>query len=162
MTTSRAARGDDAREIMRVPLALIHSNPERARASFSRESVERLAESIRLHGQLTPLLVREAGGGEYVLIAGERRLRALKALNRGCAEAVALTGSPCDCALIALVENMQREALHSLDVAAACRSILDRFPITQERLAASLSCSPSALANRLRLLKLPESVQARN
>ena len=160
MTTSRDARGGEAREITRIPLARIHSDPERARANVSREGIERLAESIRLHGQLTPLLVREAGSGEYVLIARERRLRALKALNRGWAEAIALTGSACDCALIALVENMQREALHYLDIAAACRSILDRFPITQERLAASLSCSPSALANRLRLLRLPESVQA--
>ena len=149
----------ERRAIARIPLSRIHSAPDRPRREFPEESIEQLSESIRLHGQLSPLLVRQIGEGEYQLVAGERRLRALATLNRGRAEAIVLTGSDCDCALIALVENMQREALHFLDIATACRRILDRYPITQERLAASLSVSPSALANRLRLLKLPESVQ---
>lgn len=140
--------------IVRVPLSHIHPDDALPRQGVCEESVARLAESMRLHGQLSPLLVRERGGGEYQLIAGARRLLALKLLNRTQADAIVLTGSACDCALIALVENLQREPLHFLDVAAACRSLLDRYPITQERLAASLSCSPSALANRLRLLRL--------
>ena len=134
--------------------------PDRPRRAFAEDSIAALAESIRLHGLLSPLLVRRLEGGDYRLIAGERRLRALALLGRQWADAIVLSGSACDCALIALVENLQREALHYLDVAAACRRILDRHPITQERLAASLSCSPSALANRLRLLKLPPEVRA--
>ena len=145
--------------IVRVPLSRISPDPALPRRNITEASVERLAESMRLHGQLSPLLVRE-DGGQYRLIAGARRLRALQLLNRGWADAIVLTGSECDCALIALVENLQRESLHFLDVAAACKRILDRYPITQERLAASLSCSPSALANRLRLLRLPENVQS--
>ncbi len=146
--------------LSRVPLSQIRSDPDRPRRQFPRESIEALAESIRLHGLLTPLLVRQIGPGRYRLVAGERRLRALALLNRTYADAIVLTDDACDCALIALVENLQRESLHFLDVAEACRQILDRFPITQERLAASLSCSPSALANRLRLLKLPDAVRA--
>ena len=70
-----------------------------------------------------------------------------------------LDSGECDGALIALVENLQREALHYLDEAEACRRILDQHPITQEKLAASLSMSPSALANKLRLLRLPAPVR---
>lgn len=151
---------DSPRAVERVPLSQIQSSPDRPRSAFPEASIERLAQSIRLHGQLSPLLVSRQGDGRYQLIAGERRLRALIHLNRAWAEAIVLTGSACDRALIALVENLQREPLHYLDVAAACRQILDRYPITQERLAASLSCSPSALANRLRLLRLPPPVQA--
>lgn len=147
------------RTATRLPLSQILPSPDRPRGELSEESIRRLAESIRLHGLLSPLLVRQVSDGEYRLVAGERRLRALESLNRGWAEVIVLTGSDCDCALVALVENLQREALHFLDVAEACRRILDRYPITQERLAAGLSVSPSALANRLRLLKLPESVR---
>lgn len=150
----------DSRIIVRVPLSHILESPDRPRRACPDDSIARLAESIRLHGLLSPLLVRRVSDGRYELVAGSRRLRALRLLNRSWAEAIVLEGSPCDCALIALVENLQREQLHYLDVAVACRTILDRFPITQERLAASLAVSPSALANRLRLLRLPEPVQA--
>ena len=147
------------RSVIRLPLSAIHSNPFRPRGCIPEDSIEQLAQSIRLHGLLSPLLARSVGNGCYELISGERRLRALRLLNREWAEVVVLSGDACDLALIALVENLQRQQLHFLDVAAACRRILDSHPITQERLAAGLSCSPSALANRLRLLKLPESVQ---
>lgn len=153
-------KSQPARGLTRVPVRSVRPNPDQPRRGFSPESIAQLAESIRVHGLLSPLLVRVAGGGRYQLIAGERRLRALKLLNCQWAEAIVLDGSDCDCALIALVENLQREDLHYLDVAAACRRILNEQPITQEKLAAGLSCSPSALANRLRLLKLPEAVQS--
>lgn len=154
-TTPRAA----GRAVARIPIESILPNPVQPRRQVADESVARLAESIRRHGQLSPLLVRGAGAGRYELIAGQRRLRALEALGRRHADAIVLSASDCDSALIALVENLQREQLHFLDEAEACRAILDAHPITQERLAASLSVSPSALANRLRLLKLPPRVR---
>ena len=147
------------RAVLRVPLRSILLNPGQPRRRFAPETIAELAESIRLHGLLSPLLVRGLGGGKYQLIAGERRLRALESLGRTQAEVIALPAGEGDCAVIALVENLQREDLHYLDVAAACRRILDEQPITQERLAASLGCSAPALANRLRLLKLPQPVQ---
>ena len=154
-----ASRASD-RAVVRIPVEAIRVNPHQPRRQFAREAVEELAASIRHHGLLSPLLVRRRDGGEYELIAGERRLRALVFLERRFAEAIVLSVNDCECALIALVENIQREQLHFLDEAEACRRILDAYPITQEKLAASLSCSPSALANRLRLLKLPEEVRA--
>ncbi len=148
-----------ARAVIRVPLRSILLNPGQPRRHFDPETIDGLAESIRQHGLLSPLLVRGLGGGQYQLVAGERRLRALESLGRGWAEAIALPAGDGDCAVIALVENLQREDLHYLDMAAACRRILDEQAVTQERLAASLGCSASALANRLRLLKLPPRVQ---
>ena len=148
----------DRRAIMSIPLSSIHLSPDRPRREISEESIRQLADSIRLHGLLSPLLVCH-NAGVYQLVAGERRLRALMLLKRSRVEVVVLSCSPCDRELIALVENLQREQLHYLDVAAACRRILDRYPITQERLAAGLSCSPSALNNRLRLCRLSPAVQ---
>lgn len=152
------APGQGERRIERIPIERIAPNPAQPRRECDEASIAALAESIRRHGQLTPILVR-AEGTRYALIAGQRRLKALERLGRSRAEAVVLSSGECDSALIALVENMQREALHFLDEAEACRRILDRYPITQERLAASLSMSAPALANRLRLLKLPEPVR---
>ena len=147
------------RAIARIPLDAIRPNPTQPRRHLTPESVQQLAESIRRHGQLSPVLVRRSGD-QYELIAGQRRVKALRLLGRAQAEAVVLSTGDCDSALIALVENLQREALNYLDEAEACRHILDSHPITQERLAQSLSMSPSALANRLRLLKLSEAVQS--
>ena len=95
------------------------------------------------------------------LLAGleEKGVRALTLLGRTSAEAIVLSAYDSDCALLALVENLQREDLHYLDEAEAYRSILDRSAVTQEHLAKALCLSPSALANRLRLLKLPDAVR---
>lgn len=148
------------RAVLRVPIQDIRLNPRQPRRQLQPESIAALAESIRRYGLLSPLLVRPLPNGGYELIAGERRLRALMRLERTHAEVIVTEADDCGSALMALVENLQREDLHYLDAAAACRRILESQPITQERLAASLSCSPSALANRLRLLKLPPEVQA--
>ena len=147
------------RAVVRLPIDQIRPNPRQPRRRTDEASIARLAESIRLHGQLSPILVRTDDRGHYQLIAGQRRLSALKRLGRSQVDAVVLEAGDFDSALIALVENLQREALHYLDEAEALRGILNGYPVTQERLAASLSVSPSALANRLRLLKLPESVR---
>lgn len=160
LNKSQPVPRSDARVVSRVPVRRIHAGPDQPRRNFPEESIAQLAESIRRHGLLSPLLVRAEPDGNYRLIAGERRLRALKLLGRPWAEVILLADGDCECALIALVENLQREELHFLDMAAACRQILDTQPITQQQLAAGLSMSPSALANRLRLLKLPEDVQA--
>ena len=144
----------------RIEIRRIRPDDAQPRRSFDEASLRELAESIRRYGLLSPLLVRRAGRGEYMLIAGERRLRALRMLGRETADAIVLDAVDGDCALIALIENLQREDLHFLDEAEACRKILVRQGLTQEQLAAALSKSPSALANLLRLLKLPKSVRA--
>ena len=159
MKPSSAPRPPE-RAVQRIPLRSILPRPYQPRQSFSEESIASLAESIRLHGLLTPLLVRRIDAEQYELIAGERRLRALDLLGRTHADAIVLSAYDRDCALLALIENLQRENLHYLDEAAAYRRILDEHDVTQEQLAQTLSLSASALANRLRLLKLPGAVRA--
>lgn len=154
-----AAPRASERAIVRIPLGDIAPSPYQPRRAFSESSIAELAESIRQHGLLTPLLVRRVGADRYELIAGERRLRALRLLGRAFAEAIVLSAFDPDCALLALVENLQRENLHYLDEAEAFRAILDRESVTQDALAKSLSISPSALANRLRLLRLSDPVR---
>lgn len=147
------------RRIARIELSRIAPASHQARRSFDAQQLESLADSIRSFGLLTPLLVRRKGEG-FELIAGERRLRALKLLGYSHAEAIITSAFDRDCALMGMVENLQREELHFLDAAEACRHILRRYELTQEELAACLGKSPSALANLLRLMKLDKSVRS--
>ena len=146
--------------ISRIPMESIAASPFQPRQCFDEKAICELAESIRQHGLLSPLLVRRINANQYELIAGERRLRALQFLQLTHAEAIVLSAFDGECAQLALVENLQREDLHFLDEAEAFRSILDGYSLTQEQLAQRLSISPSALANRLRLLKLADDVRA--
>ncbi|MBQ8507503.1 MAG: ParB/RepB/Spo0J family partition protein [Clostridia bacterium] len=146
-------------KIIRIPIDRISPSPYQPRRAFDEAAIAALAESIRRFGLLSPLLVRRKTAGEYELIAGERRLRALQRLQCAHADAIILSAYDRDCALIGLIENLEREDLHFLDEARACRRIIDEQGLGREELAQILNCSPSALANRLRLLKLPEAVQ---
>lgn len=152
-------RTANEKRIIRIELGRITPSPYQARRQFDETQLRALADSIRRHGLLCPLLVRRSGDG-YELIAGERRLRALRLLGRTHAEAVVTAAFDRDCALLGLVENLQREQLHFLDEAEACRRILREHRLTQEELAAALSRSPSALNNLLRLLRLDNDVRA--
>lgn len=152
--------GGADRRIARIELSRIAASPYQPRRSIDDASVQELAESIRRFGLLSPLLVRRCTAGEFELIAGERRLRAMKLLGWTHADAIVLSAYDRDCVLIGLIENLEREDLHYLDEAEACRRILHEHGLTQEELASVLSMSPSALANRLRLLRL--SVETRS
>lgn len=131
----------------------------RARRSFDEDELRQLAESIRRYGLLNPLLVRKSGSN-YELIAGERRLLALQMLGCSHAEVIVTAAFDRDCALMGLIENLQREELHFLDLADACRRILREHGLSREELAAGLCKSPSALANLLRLLKLDREARS--
>lgn len=145
--------------MVRVELSQLSSDPQGARRGDSGAELRALAASIAEHGLLVPLAVRKVGRG-YAVVAGERRLRALRLLGWKSAPCVLVTADDLESRLMALVENIQRQELHYLDEAEACRAILREHGLTQEELARRLGRSPSALANRLRLLKLPESVRA--
>ena len=147
------------RRVCRLPLSSIAPSPYQPRRCFDEEELRSLADSIRRFGLLSPLLVRRCEGS-YELIAGERRLRAMELLGWSHTDAIISAAPDRDCALVGLIENLQREDLHFLDEAEACRRILRDHGLTQEDLAASLGKSPSALANLLRLLKLSRSVRA--
>lgn len=144
--------------IRRIAMDAIAPNPNRSRRRVSAESVRALAESIRRHGQLSPVLVRAVGEG-YELISGQRRMKALKLLGRTHVEAVVLAANDCDSAILALSANMHRLPPHWLDEAEACRQILDNYPITFEQLVESLSLRPSELADSMKLLRLPPRVR---
>ncbi len=143
---------------MQIPITDIRPNPEQPRRGFEPASLQELADSIRMHGILQPLLVREGLAG-YELIAGERRLRA--------AEIVGLTEVPVivhpgsggrleERLELALVENLQRTDLNPMEEARAMQRLLRDFGLTQEALAERLGKNPVTIAQRVRLLGLPE------
>lgn len=160
MSTPNLLCNPAERRIVRIALDRILTGAGQPRSSFDEASIANLAASIRRFGLLSPLLLRRRSADEYELIAGERRLRALKLLGCAEADAIVLRAYDRDCALIALIENLEREELHFLDEAEACRRILSEHGLTQEELAAVLSRSPSALANQLRLLRLDAAVRS--
>jgi ParB family chromosome partitioning protein len=145
---------------MQIPISEVRPNPEQPRRSFETESLRELADSIRLHGVLQPLLVREGMDG-FELIAGERRLRA--------AELAGLTEVPVivhptsggrreERLELALVENLQRTDLNAIEEARAMQRLLREFGLTQEAVAERLGKSRVAVANIVRLLGLPEQI----
>jgi len=153
----RRMRG--GRQLTRVKISEIAPNPAQPRRSFSENAIVELAGSIRRYGLLSPVIVRRTENG-YELIAGERRLRALKLLGEEETDAAVMTACDRESALIALVENVQRENLSFFEEAEAYQALMTEQGMSREELAGRLSRSPSAVANRLRLLKLPASVRA--
>lgn len=147
------------RQVLDLPVTAIRPNPRQPRRDFPPEELAELARSIAQVGVLQPLSVRRTPAG-WELIAGERRLRA--------AQQAGLTRVPClpmeadgdTSAVLALVENLQRQDLTVWEEAAALRQLIDRHHLSQEEAAARVGKSQSAVANKLRLLKLPEDVIA--
>ena len=142
-----------------VPVTDIVANPDQPRRRFEPEALAALAESIRRHGLLQPLVVRRAGQG-YELIAGERRLRAARQAGLAEVPVVVREADPPERLELALIENLQREELTPLEEAEAYRQLIEVYGLTQEEIAQQVGKSRPAVANALRLLALPESVKA--
>ncbi|HEY8391500.1 MAG TPA: ParB/RepB/Spo0J family partition protein [Capillibacterium sp.] len=149
---------EDLQSTLEIPLAEIEINPDQPRRNFDPESLQELAESIKIHGVLQPLLVRKKDLG-YQLIAGERRLRAAKLAGLERVPVIIKDLDDRTVMEIALVENLQREDLNPLEEAQAYRRLLDEFNLTQEEVAKAVGKSRSAIANTVRLLQLPEAIQ---
>ena len=142
-----------------IPLGRIRPNPQQPRRSFDEEGLAELAASIRSCGILQPLTVRRAGEG-YELVAGERRLRAARIAGlREVPCLVALVGEE-DSALLALMENLQRRDLDCWEEAQAIARMISRYGLSQEEAARRLGRAQPTVANKLRLLRLPEDVRA--
>ena len=139
--------------VLTLPIAEIRANPAQPRRLFGEERLRELAESIRLHGILQPLTVRSTEDG-WELVAGERRLRAARMAGLSAVPCLPVTMDDDQSALMALVENLQREDLHYLEEAGAIAAYLKRTGLTQEEAAEKLGRSSSAVANKLRLLRL--------
>lgn len=142
-----------------IPLGRIRPNPQQPRRSFDEEGLAELAASIRSCGILQPLTVRRAGDG-YELVAGERRLRAARIAGlREVPCLVAQVGEE-DSALLALMENLQRRDLDCWEEAQAIARLISRYGLSQEEAARRLCRAQPTVANKLRLLRLPEDVRA--
>ena len=129
------------------------------RRNFNDDALQNLADSIKVHGVLQPLLVRPTKRGKYEIIAGERRWRAAQIAQIHDVPVVSLDFTNKEAAEISLIENLQREDLSPIEEALGYQKLIDEFGHTQEDLAKQLSKSRSQIANILRLLKLPESVK---
>ena len=141
-----------------LPLQRIEPRQEQPRTQFEQEAIDDLAESIREHGVLSPILVRSLDNGYYQIIAGERRWRAARVAGLSEAPVRIVTADDKNALEIALVENLQREDLSPIEEARGYRSLMDDFSMTQEDVARRVSKSRPAIANALRLLSLPSEL----
>jgi len=152
------APGEGAREI---PIELVHRNPDQPRRHFSEAEIGELEASIRDKGVLQPILVRPSPktAGEYEIVAGERRWRAAQQAGLTAIPALIRVLDDDKAFEIAVVENVQREDLNAMEEAQAYASLMRRMAYTQDKAATAVGKSRSHVANTLRLLQLPESVQ---
>ncbi|MBO5604982.1 MAG: nucleoid occlusion protein [Acidaminococcaceae bacterium] len=146
-------------QVLYVPLSKIVPNPYQPRKEFESEALSELADSIRQYGVLQPLLVAPGPDNNYILIAGERRLRASTMAGMGSVPVIVSEYTTQQIAEIALIENLQRKDLHYLEEAEGYEKLVNTFHLTQESMAGRVGKKQSTIANKLRLLKLSPSVR---
>ena len=145
--------------ISEIELAKIFANPDQPRRSFDEEAMQELADSIREHGVISPITLRDNGDGTYMIIAGERRFRASKLAGLERIPAYIRTAKDEQVMEWALIENIQREDLDAIEIALAYQRLMDDYNLTQERMAERVGKKRATVANYLRLLKLPAEIQ---
>lgn len=149
-----------ADSITQLPLTKIERNPNQPRKKFDQQALEELAESIRLHGVITPITVRRGEkDGYYQIIAGERRWRAARLAGLKEIPAMVLEAGENEVMELALIENLQRQDLNPIEEAEGYDRLMQQFGLTQEEVANRVVKSRSAVANALRLLGLPDEVR---
>ncbi len=157
MQALRIRPGIRRANIMWLPAEDIAPNPVQPRRQFDEKALEELSQSIQNYGILNPLTVR-CSGGKYELVAGERRLRAAKLAGLTAVPCIVLDVNMEDASLIALIENLQRRDLDFVEEAVGLSRLIRMFGMSQEEAARRIGKSQSAVANKLRLLKLPRDV----
>lgn len=150
--------GSKVTEPQTLRLSEIEPKPDQPRKHFDEEALEQLAESIKNHGLLQPIIVRESAGGFYQIIAGERRWRASKLAGLVEVPVIIMEADSLKAAEIAIIENVQREDLNPYEEATAYKALIDQYSLTQEQVAERVGKSRSAIANTMRLLDLPDEV----
>lgn len=146
-------------EIREIPVESIRPNPAQPRLTYEPRALDELAESIRENGLIQPVLVRQLLDGDYELIAGHRRWLAVKQLGLPTVRAIVESRTDAESAVLALVENIQRRDLGCMEEARAIAGLLESTGMTQQEAARRLGKSQPAVANKLRLLRLPGWVQ---
>ena len=145
--------------ISEIELSAIAANPDQPRRNFDEEALQELADSIREHGVISPITLRDNGDGSYMIIAGERRFRASKIAGLERIPAYIRTAKDEQVMEWALIENIQREDLDAIEIALAYQRLMDDYDLTQERMAERVGKKRATVANYLRLLKLPAEIQ---
>ena len=146
--------------VTQLALAKVEPNPNQPRKVFDQQALEELAESIRLHGVITPITVRRGEkDGYYQIIAGERRWRAARLAGLKEIPAMVLEAGESEVMELALIENLQRQDLNPIEEAEGYELLMQQFGMTQEEVAHRVVKSRSAVANALRLLGLPDEVR---
>ena len=145
--------------INEVPVEKIKANPNQPRREFSETSLEELAESIRQIGIIQPITLRQMEDGTYQIIAGERRWRASQMAGLNSVPAYVRTADDEKMMQMALVENIQPEALNAIEIALAYQNLIEQYHLTQDKLSEKIGKNRATIANYLRLLKLPAQVQ---
>ncbi len=146
-------------EVVLIPARMILPNPHQPRKNFNWDDLEGLAESIHHNGLLQPITVRRKENGRYELISGERRLRACKMAGLSAIPSIIIDIDEEKSALLAVIENLQRENLHFFEEAMAIERLIKGFGLTQDEVSRKLGKSQSALSNKLRILRLPDEIR---
>ena len=149
----------EEKKVMEIPIDSIVPNPYQPRRVFSQSALEELSESIKVYGILQPITVRNKGNEEYELVAGERRLRASKLAGRATIPAIINNMSDESSAVLALLENLQREYLNFIEEAMGYENLIKEHSFTQQQLAGKLGKNQSTIANKLRILRLPTDIK---
>ena len=152
-------RQNHLEEVLNIPIEKIVPNRYQPRTVFDDDKIEELARTIHTHGVIQPIIIRQMDDEKYEIIAGERRFRAMTKLKWSEVPAIIRNLSDKETASIALIENLQREELTAIEEAVAYQKLLKLHELTQEALAQRLGKGQSTVANKLRLLKLPQEVQ---
>lgn len=150
---------NDKEAIHQIPIDHIVPNRFQPRTVFAEDKIEELSRTIHTHGIIQPIVVREYEAERYEIIAGERRWRAMKKLGWETVPAIVKNMNDTETASVALIENLQREELSPIEEAVAYGKLLELHNLTQEALAQRLGKGQSTIANKLRLLKLPQEIQ---
>ncbi|HPV85524.1 MAG TPA: nucleoid occlusion protein [Sedimentibacter sp.] len=145
--------------IVHIDVNKIIPNKNQPRKTFDEKALKELSQSIDNYGIIQPITVRKIYDDIYEIVAGERRYKAVKMLNMDTIPAVIIEAKEEESAAMSLIENLQREDLHYLEEAYAYERLINEFGISQTQLAQKLGKSQSAIANKVRILKLPESVK---
>ena len=146
-------------EVMSIPIKQIKPNPYQPRKTFARKSLEELSQSIKTFGVLQPISVRKIAENSYELVAGERRLRATELAHIEDIPAVIINVKDKDSAMLALLENLQREDLNFIEEAEGYYNLINDHGFTQQELAEQLGKSQSTIANKLRILRLSDDIK---
>ncbi|MDP4169662.1 MAG: nucleoid occlusion protein [Bacillota bacterium] len=158
-TEVETERNGEIEEIKKIAIDCIVPNRFQPRTVFDDEKIEELSRTIHIHGIIQPIVVREYELGKFEIIAGERRWRAMKKLGWEEVPAILKNLDDTETASVALIENLQREELSPIEEAMAYGKLLELHNLTQEALAQRLGKGQSTVANKLRLLKLPQEVR---